>query len=56
MHDGSVTSLEAVVEFYDRGGQHNPNLDRLIRPLKLSPEERQALVAFLRALTGSQFR
>ena len=52
----SVATLDAVVEFYDRGGQPNPNLDRQIRPLKLSPEERRGLVAFLRALTGSGYR
>jgi cytochrome c peroxidase len=56
MHDGTVATLEAVVEFYDRGGQSNPNLDRLIQRLRLSSEERQGLVAFLRSLTGSQFR
>lgn len=32
MHDGSVQSLEEVVEFYDRGGQPNPHLDAEIRP------------------------
>jgi cytochrome c peroxidase len=53
MHDGSITSLESVIEFYDRGGQANPNLDAQIRPLRLSPEERQALVAYLKSLTGS---
>jgi cytochrome c peroxidase len=56
MHDGSVATLDAVVEFYDRGGQPNPSLDRLIQPLRLSPEERQALVAFLTSLTGSGYR
>jgi hypothetical protein len=32
MHDGSLASLEAVVEFYDRGGKPNPHLDPLIQP------------------------
>ena len=27
MHDGSVTTLEEVIEFYDRGGRPNPYLD-----------------------------
>jgi cytochrome c peroxidase len=26
MHDGSLATLEEVVEFYDRGGRANPNL------------------------------
>lgn len=53
MHDGSLPSLEAVVEFYDRGGIDNPEKSSLIAPLGLSAGERAALVAFLRSLTGS---
>ena len=52
MHDGSKDTLEEVVEFYDRGGGPNPNLDSAIRPLRLSSTERSELVAFLRALQG----
>ena len=55
MHDGSLATLDAVIEFYDRGAGTNPHLDQQIRPLALSREERQALVAFLRALTGSGY-
>jgi cytochrome c peroxidase len=43
MHDGSIASLDAVVEFYDRGGQPNPNLDGRIRALKLSPRSARRL-------------
>jgi len=50
MHDGSVKSLEEVVEFYNRGGGANPNLDPVVRPLNLTKEELADLVAFLRAL------
>ncbi len=52
MHDGSLATLEDVVEFYDGGGRPNPNLDPEIRPLRLSPAEKQHLVAFLRAFSG----
>lgn len=52
MHDGSLTSLAAVVEFYDRGGIDNELLDPLIKPLNLSASERADLVAFLKSLTG----
>jgi cytochrome c peroxidase len=52
MHDGSLKSLEEVVEFYDRGGNQNPHLDPELRPLKLTAEEKKALVAFLHSLTG----
>lgn len=52
MHDGSLGTLEEVIEFYDRGANPNPNLDPELRPLRLTAEEKQALLAFLRALTG----
>ena len=52
MHDGSLASLEAVVNFYDRGGTRNPHLDPLIQPLRLTLQEKEALVEFLRSLSG----
>ncbi len=53
MHDGSLTTLEDVVEFYSDGGRPNPNLDPDMRKLDLSEEEQVQLVAFLGALSGS---
>jgi cytochrome c peroxidase len=53
MHDGSLPTLEAVVRFYDNGGVDNPGKDPRLVPLGLRPEEKHALVAFLRALTGA---
>ncbi len=50
MHDGSLKTLEEVVEFYSKGAGANPHLDPAIHPLKLSPDEKRSLVAFLRAL------
>ena len=50
MHNGSFKTLEEVVEFYNRGGGTNPNLDPRIRPLGLSADEMRDLVAFLKAL------
>ena len=52
MHDGSLSSLESVVDFYAGGGRGNPSLDPEIRPLHLTDDERRQLVAFLRALSG----
>ena len=52
MHDGSLPTLEAVVDFYDQGGFEHPEQDERIRPLGLSDAEKADLVAFLRALTG----
>ena len=52
MHDGSLTSLDDVIDFYDRGGIANPALDAEVRRLALTSEERRALVAFLKSLSG----
>lgn len=52
MHDGSLETLEDVIEFYDRGGRANPVLDPLLRQLDLDASEKAALVAYLRALSG----
>src|SRR5205085_1920929 len=53
MHDGSLATLEEVVEFYDRGGNRSPGLDAEIRPLRLTTTEKGSLIAFLRALNGT---
>jgi cytochrome c peroxidase len=42
-----------VVEFYNRGGVPNENLDPLIQPLNLGADDVDKLVAFLESLTGS---
>jgi cytochrome c peroxidase len=52
MHDGSLGTLEAVIAYYDRGGNRNPALDPELRPLHLSAAEKQDLAAFLRCLNG----
>lgn len=53
MHDGSLASLEDVVDYYDRGGNTNPHLDPELRPLGLTPAEKRAVVAFLQSLSGT---
>lgn len=52
MHDGSIPTLEAVVDFYERCGRPNPHLDPEIRPRLFTAEDKRALVAYLRALSG----
>ena len=52
MHDGSLSTLEQVIEFYNRGGIQNELLDPLITPLKLNAGETAQLLAFLNSLTG----
>ena len=63
MHDGSVATLDAVLDHYSAGGRtitdpphagdgaHNPAKDPLIRGFKLSSQERADLIAFLESLT-----
>ncbi len=56
-HHGRYATLEEVLEFYDRGGGRGlgldvPNQDPEIRPLRLSADEKRALLVFMReALT-----
>jgi len=52
MHDGSLRTIEDVVEFYSEGGRPNPYLDREIRPRHFTDDEKRALAAFLRSLSG----
>jgi cytochrome c peroxidase len=48
MHDGSLATLEEVIDHYDKGGITNPQLDEEIFPLKLTSEEKANLVSFLK--------
>lgn len=50
-HDGSVATLAAAVDQMLAGGLANPHLDPSIKPVKLTPGERQDLLVFLEALT-----
>ena len=52
MHDGSLATLEEVVDHYNGGGIKNPFLDNLILPLKLTDSEKKDLVEMLRSLNG----
>ena len=56
MHDGSLASLEAVIDYYDRGGNRHALLDPELRPLGLNESEKRALLEFLRALSGDVTR
>ena len=52
MHDGSLQTLREVVDFYDQGGIANPRLDPVIKPLKLTEQEKKDLVEFMESLNG----
>ena len=51
-HDGSKATLPEVVDFYDKGGGANSNLDPALRQLNLTPQQKQDLVYFLESLTS----
>jgi cytochrome c peroxidase len=51
MHDGSVPTLKAVIDLYDRGGIDRPSRSRSIKPLHLTAAERADLLAFLDTLS-----
>jgi cytochrome c peroxidase len=53
MHNGQFRSLREVIDWFDRGGYLHADLDRSIRPLNLTREEKSDLVAFLEALSGT---
>jgi cytochrome c peroxidase len=52
MHDGSLATLEQVVEHYDRGGVDRPSRSDLVKPLGLTTQEKSDLVVFLKTLTS----
>lgn len=52
MHDGSLKTLRDVVDYYAGGGNSNPYLDKKIKPLHLSGQDRDDVVQFLESLTG----
>lgn len=45
--------LYQVIEFYNRGGNPNSYLDPELHPLELTAEEKHAVIAFLKALSGT---
>jgi cytochrome c peroxidase len=55
MHDGSLATLEDVLDHYVRGGNGGAFTDPTITPLTLSAAERQDLLAFLESLTDAAF-
>lgn len=52
-HDGSAKTLKDVIALYDQGGIATSNIDPNMKPLKLSGQDKEDLVAFLNALTGT---
>lgn len=67
MHDGSVATLEDVLDFYAAGGRHitsgpyagdgrlHPNKSDLIARIDLNAQDKADIVAFLKTLTDHEF-
>ncbi|MCB9189882.1 MAG: cytochrome-c peroxidase [Flavobacteriales bacterium] len=55
MHDGSLSTLEEVIDLYDEGGKGHWNQDFRIFPLDLTDHEKEALKAFLLTLNDESF-
>ena len=52
MHDGSLATLEAVLDHYAAGGKFDhPNKSRILKPFRLTENEKRDLLEFLRSLT-----
>lgn len=56
MHDGSLKTLEDVVDHYNKGGVANKHLSQDVQPLDLSVGEKSDLVEFLKSLTSVRLK
>jgi cytochrome c peroxidase len=55
MHDGSIATLEEVVDHYAAGGRlPHANKSTIVRPLTLTALEKQDLIEFLKSLTDTE--
>ncbi len=52
MHDGSMKTLEEVIDYYDKGGVKNRLIDSAIYPLHLTKQEKSDLVNFMKSLNS----
>ena len=55
MFDGSLATLQDVVEHYNSGGYAHANKSEKVKPLGLNNTEKDDLVAFLKSLTDHSF-
>ena len=55
MHDGSLPTLESVIDHYISGGRRHRNKSHFLRPFDLNENEKRQLIAFLHSLTDSEF-
>lgn len=55
MHNGTIKTIEGVIEHYAGGGKYSPNLDPLIQQVKLNNIQKKQLIAFLKTLDDTTF-
>jgi cytochrome c peroxidase len=55
MHDGSMKSLDEIINHYKQGGQKHKLQSPVIQPFELSAKEQSQLIAFLYALTDTSY-
>ncbi|MCF8201502.1 MAG: cytochrome-c peroxidase [Crocinitomicaceae bacterium] len=55
MHDGSINSMEAALEHYQKGGAGHPLQDPRILSFELSTKEKAQLLAFFNALVDTSY-
>ena len=55
MHDGSMNSLDEIIDHYMKGGEDHFNKSKIIKPFKLTSQERHDLKAFLNSLTDTSY-
>lgn len=51
-HDGSAVNLSEVMDHYIKGGEVKSNISPNLKPLNLNKKEKQAIIAFMKALTS----
>lgn len=55
MHDGSLATLDEVIDHFASGGSAHPNKSMMIRGFEISDQEKAELIAFLESLSDSAF-
>ena len=55
MHNGSISSLEEVIEHYASGGKNHFNKSELITGFDITDDEKDNLIRFLKSLTDNNF-
>ena len=55
MHDGSIESIEEVIEHYSSGVATHKNLSNNLKKFEFTAKEQKQLVAFLKSLSDEEF-